>query len=37
VVERGERDKAIARLRMALEKDPENRRAGERLAELEGR
>jgi len=31
---RGERDRAVARFRLALEKDPENQRAKTRLAEL---
>lgn len=33
---RGERDRAVARFRTALEKDPENQRAKARLAELGG-
>ncbi len=36
-VERDERDKAIARYRLALEKQPENERVQRQLAELEGR
>ena len=36
-VERDERDKAIARYRLALEKQPENEGAQRQLAELEGR
>ena len=36
-VQRDERDKAIARYRLALEKQPDNERVQQQLAELEGR